>query len=728
MAAAASPEASAVLAVLMTDFTRVREVLFLTARFMSWRARFLADLWLANYRVLHCGSRRIVADGIAVDGHLSVAERAPPGHFRIIANAPIRQWNRWVPEGIALRGRWLRWAGRFCCAIAWSAAASAQPQPAERVQDGVVWDESGSLARQRSEIPGMNEVRAVWNAPADSLEKRATKTRRSALELGIWNLDAAARSLVASGNSEPSVAQARAAIALAPDLPMARMALARALLLQEKSPVAALRATWAALAAIPRHLEASVWFAGIGSYVLALALICGGLLCLAVSASAVARHAAHDLGDAVSGGMPAFASVALLAAIVMLPMALGQGLVGAGLGLLGLAALYGSMRQFWVLMLASAAVVLGLYPVAQFSGAALTAYSQDSVVEASYSATEGFATPVDRLRLEQGADSDPLAALALAVTERRSGNLEAADVHYQGILDNDSRNQAVLNNAANVRLNLGDVDLALDLYQLAAKVGDSPRVLFNLSQAYGASFAVDDLVRTLASAQRLDGDVVAELTRLQGSDQKGFTIDLPVDRRMLWERAYHGSAASDLAAEFRSGFAPGLLGSRWWIALAAFVGVAIVASIAATRLRASHLCRRCGRRLCPRCDPEFAGGETCEGCTRLFHQPETTDRSLRLARINMLRHRDARLSLAVLLVSIFVPGSAGLFVQRHGWSLIGSFSAALAIAAIVFRNGVAVDPMVAGSAAPVVFGGIAALCLATYAVSVWASLASGRRS
>ena len=94
----------------------------------------------------------------------------------------------------------------------------------------------------------------------------------------------------------------------------------------------------------------------------------------------------------------------------------------------------------------------------------------------------------------------------------------------------------------------------------------------------------------------------------------------------------------------------------------------------------------------------------------------------------MLRHRDVRLNRIILLVSILVPGSAGQFGRRYGWSLIGSISAALAIAAIVFRNGVAVDPLVAGSAAPVALGAIALLCLTTYALSVWASLALGRRS
>ncbi len=651
-------------------------------------------------------------------------------------DGPIGQLNRWVPEGIALTGRWLKWAGMVCCAIAWAGEAIAEPdaqvpvqaQPTVSQQYSAILPTFEPAEIEPPGVPGMTEVRRAWNTSALSLEKRVDKTRRAGLEIGVWNLDAAARSLVASGNSRPTVEQARAAVALAPDLPMARMALARALWLQERSPISAIRATWAALAAIPRHLEASVWFAGISAYVLALALIYGGLLCLAVSAAVVSLHAAHDLGDTVSNEMPTFARAALLAAAILLPLALGQGLVGAGLGLLALAALYGSTRQRFVLVLASGAVVAGMYPVAQLAGAALTAYSHDPVVAASYSSTEGFITPVDRLRLEQNARTDSLAVHALAVTERRSGNLAAADAHYQRILAEDSSSQATLNNAANVRLTLGHMELALDLYRRASEAGESARVLFNLSQAYGASFAVDDLTRTLANAQRLDGNVVAELTRLQGSDETGFTIDLPVDRRMLWDRAYHGAAAHALAAEFRSGLAPGLLGSQWWVTAAAFALVVIAASLASMRLRASRLCSRCGRRLCPRCDREFGGGEICEGCTRLFHQPETTDRSLRLARINVLRHRDERMSRIVLLASILVPGYAGLIARRHGWSLVGSIAAALAIAALVFRNGVAIDPMVAGAAAPVFFGLIAVTSLAIHAVAVWVSLSAAERT
>ena len=83
---------------------------------------------------------------------------------------------------------------------------------------------------------------------------------------------------------------------------------------------------------------------------------------------------------------------------------------------------------------------------------------------------------------------------------------------------------------------------------------------------------------------------------------------------------------------------------------------------------------------------------------------------------------------AIFLVSILVPGSAGLLARRYGRCLFGSMSAALAIFAITFRNGVAIDPLVAGSSAPVVFSLAAVLCLAAYAVAVVSSLASVGRT
>jgi hypothetical protein len=253
-------------------------------------------------------------------------------------------------------------------------------------------------------------------------------------------------------------------------------------------------------------------------------------------------------------------------------------------------------------------------------------------------------------------------------------------------------------------------------------------VYFNLSQAHGQAFQVDELNHALETAQRIDGEVVAELTELQGSETAGFTVDLPLPRRAVWKRILTSTSGAAIAAELQALIAPGKLGANWWVAAGAFGLSVILAATGSLRLRRSHRCARCGRRLCPRCDPEFDGGEICEGCTRLYHHPETTDRALRTARIGALQLREERLDRAARIVSILLPGSAGILAQRHWSSLIACLAAGLALAAIFWRNGLAPDPLVAGAAAPLVFGALAISASLVYAIAVGVSLASLKRS
>jgi tetratricopeptide (TPR) repeat protein len=515
---------------------------------------------------------------------------------------------------------------------------------------------------------------------------------------------------------------------LAPDLPSIRMALAQSRWLEGGSPAAALRAVGGAVLAIPRHLEASLWFSGTALYILAIALIGAGVVVVVLSAAFALPHAAHDLGDFFSRDTPKFARLALLGAALLVPLALGEGLFGLVVACLAIGVLYGPVRQRWVLAAASLAVILGAFPVARLGGAVLTAYVDNPIVEAAVSATEGFGSPVDILRLKTAPDDDPLAVMALAIDARRRGRLGEADSRYQKLLEIDASEPAVANNAANVRLGLGHADAALNLYQRATQVGSSATVYFNLSQAHGRAFQVDELNRALEAAQQLDEEVVADLTQLQGSDVTGFTVDLPLPRRALWRRILSSTSGAAIAAELRAVIAPGRLGTNWWVATAAFALAVLLAATGSLRLRRSHGCKRCGRRMCPRCDPEFDGGKICEGCTRLHRHPETTDRVLRAARIEALKRRDERIGRAAWIVSILLPGSAGILAQRHWSSLVGALAAALSLTALFYRNGIAPDPLVAGAAAPLVFGAIAVSGIIVYAIVVGVSLASLKRT
>ena len=592
-------------------------------------------------------------------------------------------------------------------------AQDAEPAPSA----GVSSDPSQSAAA----------VRLAWWAEAEDPAARTRRARRAALQHGMSNLDAAARMLIGPELRGTGLEQAQTAVTLSPDLPAARMALARETWMEGDSPIAAVRMAFRALLAIPRHFEASIWFYATALYIGALALIAGGLLTLFIYGVFAFIHAAHDIGDLVSPAMPTFAGAALLGAVILVPLALQQGLLGLALTLFSVGLIYGAAQQRMVLCLAAVAVLVGVFPMARLAGSLLTAYLE-TPVEALVFANDGFALPGELRLLDSVADSDPMAAMALAAASRRAGNVAEADAQYRHLLQQEPSNFAAANNAANVKLELGEPESAIGLYRRSLEMNDSATVLFNLSQAQGQAFELDDVGPTLAAAQRLDSERVAELTLLQGSDLARFTIDLPLPRRMLWERIFAGRSGESFATELRSAIAPGALGQSALLSAGAFTSIAILSLMGAVRLKRSHWCGRCGRRMCPRCEPELGDDVDCESCNRLFQHPETTDRAMRAARVNALRFREKRLARVLLIVSILLPGAAGALARCHWASFIGALSAAIAIMALFWRNGVTPDPLIAGAAAPMAFGLISALALFSYGASVAFSLAARSRS
>ena len=575
----------------------------------------------------------------------------------------------------------------------------------------------------------MGTIELAWFAPAVSMADRVSRTRRASLELGAWNLDSVARVAMRSGEGE-RVEQAAAAVQLAPDLPIAHIALAEALWLNGDSPIGALRSAASSIAAIPRHAEAGVWFAGSALYLLAFALLVGGLLCVGIVGLFVAPHAAHDLGDAVSGSLPAFARVALLLSVLLVPLLLGEGIFGLAIALLAVTCAYSGSFGRAAMVVAAGAIVAGAFPVAKLAGTVLTALPGDPVLRAALAIGQGFTHPVDLARLEAASGRDSLAVRGLAQGAQSHGNLGVADTHYQVLLMEEPDDPTISNNAAGVRLELGHMQAALDLYADSIAMKEAPLALFNLSQAYGRAFQVEELSRTLARAQQLDGEMVAKLAQLQGAEAEGFVVALPLGLDRVWKRVLSSGGGEPIAAEFRTFFAPGLLGTTVEVAALAFALAAFAGSLVGWRIHASRLCPRCGRRICPRCDDDEAekAGETCMDCVRLFRQTENTDRIRRIERINALRKRAQRLDKATWIASILIPGAAGALAGKPVRSLVGTLCFSLALASVYWRGGVVPDPLVAGDSAPLVFLMIAILAGLGYAVSVAISLPSERET
>ncbi len=575
---------------------------------------------------------------------------------------------------------------------------------------------------------GVDVIERAWGEPADSLAARVERTRRAALEAGVWSLDPAARALLRS--QRDPVERAEAAVVLAPELPAARIALAHALWMRGDAPFAALGEALGAAGALLRHVEAALWLAGSGLAILAAGLLVGGLVCAVWMGALAAPHAAHDLGDALGGDPPAFARMALVAALVSAPALLGEGLLGLALGILALGALYAQGSERIAVAGAAAAVWLGAFPVAALAGRSLEALTRDPVARAALSVDHGSTTAAELAVLGEGAAaSDPLAQRALARLARRSQHLGEADGRYQQLLRDSFGDPALENDAANVRLRLGHVDAALDLYERSLRSEPSAVVLFNLSQANARAFEVETMTRALERAQALDGDLVAELTQVQGAaDSPDFVVDLPLPARGIWKRLARVGDGRALAAEAREALAPGRFGREPGLALASLAASVVLGGLVGGRLRRSRWCARCGCRTCPRCDRTAVDAEVCAGCHRLFHQPEQTQRKLRVARVAALEERRRRIDRAAVIAALVVPGAAGLVAGRPVRGLVACVLFAIAAAGLVWRDGVVPDPGVAGAAGPSALRALTASAALAYVALVAGALASRRKA
>ena len=106
-------------------------------------------------------------------------------------------------------------------------------------------------------------------------------------------MEGAARALIAGPETgSQRLERARLAVLLAPDIPMLRMALARAQL-GEGEYLRAVSSALDGLRAIPRNLEATVWLAGSLLAMFAGVLVAGPLAFIVWIGVGAFRHAAH---------------------------------------------------------------------------------------------------------------------------------------------------------------------------------------------------------------------------------------------------------------------------------------------------------------------------------------------------------------------------------------------------------------------------------------------------
>jgi tetratricopeptide (TPR) repeat protein len=535
---------------------------------------------------------------------------------------------------------------------------------------------------------GQELLDQAWAAPGSSLTERARRVRAAALELGIWSFDPGARAILHDSSLGPPLERAEAAAMLAPELPDAGLALARARL-GSGDLRGALDAAGGAIGALLRHPEGAPWMRAAVLDVAARAAIFGGLLFLAVAGLGAVASLAMPV--ALRLDLPTPSAAALLGALLLLPAAAGEGAFGVGLACGALALVRAEAGTRAALLAAALLALAGLHGLADRRDRALALMTADPVGLAALAAERDFGSPVDLLRLERAADRDDLARQALALHARRSGDVQRADRLFRALLvERPDPAADLLNNAANTRLAAGRPDEALALYERAVRTEPSPLVLFNLAQAYGRAILLDEQDLALAQAQALDPRAVHTLTEHASEVGSGGPVDVALSLAELGGRVTAPVRRSNLGRRF----APGRLGGS---APAGLAGIALAAGLGA--LGALAL-RRLGS-----ADDFYAG------VARLLQGRGATDPAARMARLAALRAREARLALLRRLAAWSVPGAAGLQAGQGALALLTVVLAAAAGAALAGRHGLVPDPLTAGATGAFVFGCAASVAL-----------------
>jgi tetratricopeptide (TPR) repeat protein len=569
-------------------------------------------------------------------------------------------------------------------------APVAAAQPAERIEPPR--PAPAGLDLSSGELSARDPVRAAlwraWSLPSGSLAERVRRTERAGLALGLGNLDDPARALLLEAGFGPPAERAELAAELAPQLPATHAALAAARFDAWQLPSAA-RSLRKALATAVEHLEGRLWLEATGADVLFGAAFGGALGFLALAAAGSFPRFARDLRALRE--LPAPSAGALAASVVLLPAALGEGLAGAGLGLAGFALLNGSWwRRLWVTA-AAALLVVSLHPLLEHRAARHAALAVDEVALAAWATERGTPTASELARVVRHAERDPLASRALALRLARQGELARAQERFGLLLEHDPAPD-LLANAAAVRLLTGDVDAAIALYERAAKSSDSAVVRFDLAQAYGRAIRLDEQDLALAEAQALDPDVLVELNHRYNGQDGALVAYLPLSADAV-KRVGDDAVVPYLASVLRRPLAPGTIGESRADAV-----LALAVAVASGLLLGAALHRMAG--------PDE---DLYAGIARLL-QMRGGDSMARMAQIEELRARQARLERLATLAGWLVPGAAGLAGERPLLAWLGVALFASGVSLFVYRHGAIADPLALGALPDAVVGvGIAAL-------------------
>ncbi len=506
---------------------------------------------------------------------------------------------------------------------------------------------------------------------------RRLRVERNVDTVGTVGLGMVLRGLerLAKGEREAAEATFRSAVTVAPGLPDAHFALARALL--RKGPLgvpASVAATLRGLAAFARTGQGEVRLEALGTIAWLLFAFAVGW---AVAVAFLLRKGGllrHDLEEWL-GPTRRDSATPLLVGVLLLPVAsfLGWGWLPLWWIALSFAYLDRAERML-AGVLALAAVTVGPI-VASLDTQLRTA--DNALYTASLAAVEGVPDRGELELLTRAAQADPQdrdLGYLLGVGLKRAGYYEEAAEHYRQLLAADPNDAYARNNLADIEFSRGAYDAALQHYKQGVSSSD-PAVAatsyYNQSIAHLQKFEYEAFNEAKSNADRLAPERVARYEGWKYDTGDYAVVDLgmtPEQVRTKFEGVGDGVGVRNLV---RGGPTRG--GGSWSVGslldrFTAGIALAALVVFLVGRWRGPKAftlyCGRCGTAFCRHCHLGRVAGGLCSQCYHLFVVRDGVSGPARNRKLSEVQQAESRRSRVFRVLSVLSPGAGHLYAGR----------------------------------------------------------------
>lgn len=566
------------------------------------------------------------------------------------------------------------------------------------------------------------DLEAAFAAFREAAEKVDVKAQAAAQQrlvalkedLGVTGLDAVSMAIARAAQKRQeakddlaAVELAKVAVALAPDLPWAQFALAKASFVSDPAELSRWAGPlWETLASSfrdPRYLRPGL--ADLGAALVA-ALVFTATAVILLLAVRRLRYFLHDFHHLFPKAAARWQTAPLALLLLFLPAVFRLGVVPVLATLFAAVVLYLDVKER--IVGAALLALLGISPLLAQGMTELASFG-GTPAERVYRVERGgldAAGAADGLRERVGTGEATFAELyALARYDLQRGRLNrASDLMKKAALlrPNDARLTVLLGNA---RFGVGDLDGAAAHYRrareldpgLAAASWNLSRVHYrNAAAAHDAARAVElERAQTAQSqAQLADASL---LGRTPPPEDEVRLNRLVLSPSLAWSELAPLASVPGAGKQVADQLAWRLLGTNSTLLAWLLPGLLALGAVGLGALRhplsASRVCDKCGRAVCRRCDPELGlASSLCGQCVNVFARKGLVAPQVKLRKQIEVDRYQTRSDRVAWLFGILCSGGGHLVSGVPVRGALFLFSFLFLLGALVLREGVVRAP------------------------------------